>query len=237
MAKLRDTLIARISRLRRTEAGVTLTELIVTIALMSMLMVMVMTIFISFTSSFAKERSATSNTAGATIAMNELTRVIRAGTENPVSASNLNDPVFSYAGTERVILQAYLDTNAASPKPVAVEFVITTDRTLVERRWNSNLLTSGYFTFPSTMASERTVVRQIAVGTTPVFRFFDDKNVELTPASGASLTLAQRRLVRAVKVSMTVPTDSTGPRRERKLGKTPWGIPNPRSPRNWKSTR
>lgn len=224
MNRFRTALFAHVARVRREDAGVTLSELIVTIALMGMLLAMVMTIFITFTTTFASERSATSNTAGATIAMNELTRVIRSGTENPVASSTLNDPVFSYAGAEHVVLQAYLDTDAANPQPVKVEFVITTDRTLVERRWSARLLTSGYFTFQPTVASERTVVRQIAVGTTPVFRFFNDQNVELVP-SGGTLTLAQRRQVAAVKVSMTVQTDPTGRAKTASLENTV-GIPN-----------
>ncbi|WP_341952898.1 prepilin-type N-terminal cleavage/methylation domain-containing protein [Salinibacterium sp. TMP30] len=225
MGKFRAALFARVRRIHRNEAGVTLSELIVTIALMSMLLAMVMTIFVTFTRTFADERSATSNTAGATIAMNELTRVIRSGTENPVAASTLNDPVFSYAGTEHVVLQAYLDTDAANPQPVKVEFVITGDRTLVERRWDARLLPSGYFAFQAAMASERTVVRQISTGTTPVFRFFDDANTELTPPANGSLTLSQRREVAAVKVSMTIQTDPTGRAKTASLENTV-GIPN-----------
>lgn len=181
MTNFRAKLFAYVSRVRRNEEGVTLTELIVTIALMSMLLAMVMTIFVTFTTTFAKERSATSNTASATVAMNELTRVIRSGTAIPVASSAANDPAFSYAGSENVVLQAYLDTDAANPQPVKVEFLITADRTLVERRWDARVSASGYFTFVSTATSERTVVRQISVGTTPVFRFFDATNTELTP--------------------------------------------------------
>jgi prepilin-type N-terminal cleavage/methylation domain-containing protein len=225
MNKFRTAAYAHVSRVGRSDSGVTLTELIVTIALLSMLLAMVMTIFVTFSTTFSKERSATSNIAGATVAMNELTRVIRSGTENPVASSAANDPVFSYAGTERVILQAYLDTSATTPQPVKVEFVITTDRTLVERRWKAQLLSTGYFTFQPTVASERTVVRQISVGTTPVFRFFDNKNVELTPPPGGTLTLTQRRLVAAVKVSMTIQTDPTGRAKTASLENTV-GIPN-----------
>ncbi|EAR25716.1 hypothetical protein A20C1_07548 [marine actinobacterium PHSC20C1] len=225
MKRFRTFLFARVTRVHRDEAGVTLSELIVTIALMSMLLAMVMTIFVTFTKTFAEERSATSNTAGATVAMNELTRVIRSGTENPVAASTLNDPVFSYAGTERVVLQAYLDTDAANPKPVKVEFLITADRTLVEKRWNAQLQASGYFTFQTTAASQRTVVRQISTGTTSVFRYFDDSNTELTPPAGGTLTLAQRRVVAAVKVSMTIQTDPTGRAKTASLENTV-GIPN-----------
>jgi type II secretory pathway pseudopilin PulG len=225
MKRFRTTVFAGVSRLRRNEAGVTLSELIVTIALMSMLLAMVMTIFVTFTRTFAEERSATSNTAGATVAMNELTRVIRSGTELPRAASALNDPVFSFAGVEHIVLYAYLDTDATNPKPVKVKFTITPDRTLVERRWEANVLPNGDFAFQAIPNSERTVVRQIATGSTPVFRYFDENNLELTPPAGGNLSLNERRRVAAVKVSMTIQTDPTGRAKTASLENTV-GIPN-----------
>ncbi|MBH0053266.1 type II secretion system protein [Salinibacterium sp. SWN139] len=224
MKRLRSTLFSRVSRIHRDEAGVTLSELIVTIALMGMLLAMVMTIFITFTRSFAESRSASNNTSSAAIAMNELTRVIRSGTEIPIGPAVANDPVFSYAGAERVVLQAYLDTDAASPEPVKVEFVITSDRTLVERRWDAQL-SSSYFTFGPTPATERTVVRQVSNGTSPVFRFFDASNTEMVPPEDGTLTTIQRRAVAAVKVSMTIQTDPSGNAKTASLENTV-GIPN-----------
>tara|TARA_R110002020_G_scaffold152794_7_gene331268 strand:- start:50605 stop:51312 length:708 start_codon:yes stop_codon:yes gene_type:complete len=220
----RNALFARVSRVRRDERGVTLSELIVTIALMTMLLAMVMTIFITFTRTFADERSATSNTAGATVAMNELTRVIRAGTPIPKGPSLPNDPVFSYAAANQIVLQAYLDTDAADPEPVKVEFLITSDRTLVERRWTA-IKSGGLFTFQPAVASERTVVRQISNGTTPVFRYFNASNIELEPPAGGQLTAAQRNAVAAVKISMTVQTDPSGRAKTASIENTV-GIPN-----------
>ncbi|WP_307784215.1 prepilin-type N-terminal cleavage/methylation domain-containing protein [Salinibacterium sp. SWN248] len=213
------------SRLQREQTGVTLAELIVTIALMGMLLAMVMTIFITFTRTFAVERSATANTSAATIAMNELTRVIRSGTENPVASVTLNEPVFSVASPENIVLQAYLDTDALNPEPVKVQFQITSDRTLVETRWDARALSSGYFSFYNTPSSERTVVRQIATGSTPVFQFYTEDNVELTMPSSGDLSDANRRLIAAVKVTMTVQTDETGEAKTATLENTV-GIPN-----------
>jgi len=225
MTTLRSVLFSRVSRLRRDEAGVTLSELIVTMALMGMLLAMVMTIFVTFTRTFADERSASANTSAATIAMNELTRVIRSGTENPVASAALNEPVFSVASPENVVLQAYLDTDALDPEPVKVQFEITGDRTLVETRWDARALSSGYFTFYNTAASQRTVVRQIATGGSPVFQFYTKDNVELTMPSSGSLSETDRRLIAAVKVTMTVQTDPSGDAKTATLENTV-GIPN-----------
>ncbi|MBH0098210.1 type II secretion system protein [Salinibacterium sp. NSLL150] len=225
MRRIRAALFSRLSRLQRDEAGVTLAELIVTIALMGMLLAMVMTIFITFTRTFAVERSATANTSAATIAMNELTRVIRSGTENPVASVTLNEPVFSVASPENVVLQAYLDTDALDPEPVRVQFQITADRTLVETRWDARALSSGYFSFYSTPASERTVVRQIAAGSTSVFQFYTKENIELTMPASGYLSESDRRLISAVKVTMTVQTDPSGNAKTATLENTV-GIPN-----------
>jgi len=225
MRTFRNVLFSRVTRLRHEQRAVTLSELIVTVALMGMLLAMVMTIFVTFTKTFSEERSASANTSAATIAMNELTRVIRAGTENPVASATLNEPVFSVASAENVVLQAYLDTDALDPEPVRVQFQITTDRTLVETRWDARALSSGYFSFYNTPASERTVVRQIATGGTPVFRFYTKDNVELVLSSGGSLSESQRRQIAAVKITMTVQTDPTGNAKTATLENTV-GIPN-----------
>ena len=225
MRAFRSQLFSRVTRLQHDQRGVTLSELIVTVALMGMLLAMVMTIFVTFTKTFSEERSASANTSAATIAMNELTRVIRAGTENPVSSATLNEPVFSVASPENVVLQAYLDTDALNPEPVKVQFQITTDRTLVETRWDARALSSGYFSFYNTAASERTVVRQIATGGTPVFRFYTKDNVELVVPANGSLSESQRRQIAAVKVTMTVQTDPTGNAKTATLENTV-GIPN-----------
>lgn len=224
MNSFRAALFARVTRLQREEAGVTLSELIVTMALMTMLLAMIMTIFITFTTTFSEERSATSNTSAATVAMNELTRVIRSGTENPVS-SGPNQPVFSQASPERVVLQAYLDTNAANPEPVKVQFQITTNRTLVETRWTARSLAQGKFDFPGAAASERTVVRQIATGATPVFQFFTKENTPLLMPASGQLSESDRHLISAVKVTMTVQTDPSGNAKTATIENTV-GIPN-----------
>jgi len=224
MNAFRRALFAPSRRLQSDQSGVTLAELIVTIALMAMLLTLIMTIFVTFTRSFAEDRSASTNTAAATVAMNELTRVIRAGTENPVTTSATNQPVFSYASAERVKLQAYLDTEAASPKPVQVQFVVNSDRTLVETRWDAKPLGSGYFSFKTTVASERTIVRQIATGSTPVFSFYNAKN-ELIPLTAGKVPDNLLPNIAAVKISMTVQTDPTGKAQTATLENTV-GIPN-----------
>ncbi|MBH0008441.1 prepilin-type N-terminal cleavage/methylation domain-containing protein [Salinibacterium sp. SWN1162] len=229
---IRTALLARVRRIRNDDSGVTLAELIVTIALLTMMLAMVMTIFISFTRSFTSDRSASTNTSSATVAMNELTRVIRSGTQLKTPSGTLS-PVFSEATAEKVALTAYLDTQAASPRPVKVMFEITADRTLVEKRWEATGESNGVFTFKTgTPSSERTIVRQIAGNGTPVFSYLKSVNVATAGAPTETLWTESDPFSKiiAVTVSMTVQTDPSGEAATATLLNTV-GIPNLDVPR------
>ncbi|QAV70261.1 type II secretion system protein [Salinibacterium sp. UTAS2018] len=232
MNRMRITLSTRIRRIRADERGVTLAELIVTIALLTMMLAMVMTIFISFTRSFTSDRSASNNTASATVAMNELTRVLRSGTQLKLASGALT-PVFSEATAERVVLTAYLDTEAASPQPVRVMFEVTPERTLVETRWEPTGESKGVFTFDlDSPTSERTVVRQIAAGGKPVFSYLKAVTVR-EPGAPTEIVWNDGdpySKILAVTVTMTVQTDPSGAAKTATLQNTV-GIPNLDVPR------
>lgn len=232
MKTLRTALFLRVRRIQGDERGVTLAELIVTITLLSMMLAMVMTIFISFTRSFTSDRSASTNSSSATVAMNELTRVIRSGTQLKLTSGALS-PVFSEAKAEKVVLTAYLDTAAAAPKPVKVMFEITADRTLVEKRWEVTGENNGVYTFKSgTPSSERTIVRQIDGTGTPVFAYLKSVDVRTPGAPTEVLWTAADPFSKiiAVTVSMTVQTDPSGAAQTATLQNTV-GIPNLDVPR------
>lgn len=207
-----------------------MSELVTVMALLGVVLVIVITVFTGFTHAFTQDRSVTTSARTANIGMNEVTRVVRSGTENPISGSTLNDPVFEFAGKEKVILYAYLDTDSASPKPVKVQFSINASRELVETRWTSYVVSSGYFAFNTTAATTRTVARKIVAQSSSdpfLFTFYKaDGTTVLTPSSSsASLTLAERRQIVAVKVFMKVQADPTA-RGEPVTMQNTVGIPN-----------
>ena len=69
--------------------------------LLGVVLLIVVSLFTGFSHTFTQDRSASTSARTANIGMNELTRVVRTGTENPVSGQTLNNPVFEFAGKER----------------------------------------------------------------------------------------------------------------------------------------
>lgn len=216
--------------MRREERGLTLPELLITIMLLSVLMTIVITVFVQFNRTFTDSRMANENTAAASIAMNEVTRVVRSGTENPVVGSAVNQPVFAEARPRKVVLQSYLDTSASDPRPVKVSFEVTPSRDLVEVRWAALPVAgnAGYFAYSSTESSRRVVARKIVLptgGEDDIFTFVDKNGAKIAVPSSGQLTQDQRRAVVAVQVRFRVQTDERGLATPATLQNTV-GIPN-----------
>lgn len=213
------------------DSGITLIELIVSIVLTAILMTIVVQAFTQFSNSFRVSRSATDSANVADVGMNELTRVIRSGTEIEVSGNATNLPVFITAKKEEMLLYAYLDTDSLNPSPTLIQFKIDpVSRDLVETRWPSAKV-NGYWTFPSFAgtAPDRTVVssavsplkRVIArklvspTGTeSPLFVYLKtdgctvaQPTCSIIPTSGNGLTASEIDSVVAVSVTMKVQAD------------------------------
>lgn len=213
------------------DSGITLIELLVSITLTAILMTIVVSAFTQFSNSFRVSRSATDSANVADVGMNELTRVIRSGTEIEVIGTATNLPVFITAKKEELLLYAYLDTDSLNPSPTLIQFKInSTTRDLVETRWPSTKV-NGYWTFPTFAGSapDRTVVqtatpsliRVIArklvapTGTeSPIFTYLKTEGCaaitptcSIVPASGNGLSLTEINSVVAVSVTMKVQAD------------------------------
>jgi prepilin-type N-terminal cleavage/methylation domain-containing protein len=223
------------------ERGVTLAEMLVTMMVLSLLMVMVVSLVTSVTRTFTRERSATDSTRNASVAMKEITRVIRSGTEIRVN-NQPNAPVFLSATSESVVLRSFLDTSSGAPKPIVARFEITTARDLVEKRWNANAASGPFWTFTNlpvapfqatptywtNPAYVRTIARGItttAVSGVSTFCYYAADGTEIVPSVAGSLTDAQLGLIAAVKVTVSVQADKTGRASAVTLENTV-GIPN-----------
>lgn len=211
-----------LERLRSGDSGLSLMELIVAMTLLAILMTIIISMYSAFTTNFTRDRSSTDSTNVASIGINEVTRVIRAGTEIEVLNSSTNKPVFVIAARERLVMHAYLDTNAANPAPILVEFSIgATSRVLNEKRW-AGTKTSGYWGFPSpttTPVTDRVIARKIvapASGQLPLFTYLKTEGCAtgttcaIVPTSGNALSAAEIAQVVAVQVTMVVQADETG---------------------------
>jgi type II secretory pathway pseudopilin PulG len=202
----------------KDESGFGLSEFVVAIGLFSILATLIVVAFSTFTTTLTRDRAATTNTNVAAIGMDELTRVIRSATSIPVvNADDL--PPFAYANKEKIILYAYIDTNAATPKPVKVQFEVNaTTRDLVETRWAAHPKPGypSYWEFDTTPQSSRVIARKIvAPGTGQPFTFnYQEIGADLLPDDmtipATGITAANLSKIAVVEVTVKVQSDPTG---------------------------
>lgn len=227
------------ARLRISEErGLSLPELLVAMFLLGILSVLLVSSFSSFTSNFTRTQLATDSTNVAAAGMNEVTRVVRSGTEIEVSGASVNLPVFVAARGEQAVLHSFLDTQSTAPAPIMVRFTVdAVTRNLLEERWAATKV-DGYWTFPSPVSApttSRVIARQIvlpAAGEAPLFTYLKidgcppaAPTCEIVPVSGDSLSAAEMKSIVAVQVRMKVQTDSLG-RAEPVTISNRVGIPN-----------
>ncbi|MFT3798737.1 type II secretion system protein J [Microbacterium sp.] len=198
---------------RGDQQGMTLIELVVAMGLMSLLMALVATMFVGTMRSFGDQRGSVTNSRMASTAMNEVTRIIRAGTEIPVYGSVDNTPVFLYAGAEQIIMHSFIDAGVSTdPPPLKVQFARNANNELVETRWEAYHVHTTYWAFQTTTDYSRVVARSLLAPSTtkPLFQYYDKDDNALVPAAGESLTTAQIRNIASVTVTMQVQSDGSG---------------------------
>lgn len=203
-------------RRRARDEGVTLIELVVAMGIASVLIALVAMLFTATSRGLSDQQGAVDNSRMASTAINEVTRILRAGTEIP-QQTGANVPVFLYAGAERVDMNSFIDSaSATDPAPLRVRFARNASNELVETRWiASHIGATTYWQFTgytATPTSARTVARSLLAPTAsvPLFRYYDKNGAELTPPTGASLSTAQIANVVAVQVTMQVQADASG---------------------------
>ncbi|WP_454114881.1 PilW family protein [Microbacterium lacticum] len=200
-------------RSNRSDAGLTLLELLVAMGVSSILIALVATVFVTTSRVFTDQEGATDSARMASTAMNEVTRVVRAGTELPESGKTANTPVFAYAGAEKIEMAAFIDAESSKdPAPVKVSFGRNSANELVETRWAADRYLKIYWKFRDSPASARTIARSLLAPdkTRPLFRYFDKDGAALTPAAGASLSEDQRRNIASVQITMQVQANGSG---------------------------
>lgn len=200
-------------RSSRSDAGLTLLELLVAMGVSSILIALVATVFVTTSRVFTDQEGATDSARVASTAMNEVTRVVRAGTELPESGKTANTPVFAYAGAEKIEMAAFIDAESSKdPAPVKVSFGRNSANELVETRWAADRYLKIYWKFRDSPASARTIARSLLAPdkTRPLFRYFDKDGGALTPAAGASLSEDQRRNIASVQITMQVQANGSG---------------------------
>ncbi|TBN57847.1 type II secretion system protein [Glaciihabitans arcticus] len=213
-------MLAISQRLKRSESGFTLIELIVAMAIFAVAMTLIVGLFTGFTTRFTEQRAATDSAAVAALGMNELTKVVRAGTKIKVRNA---DPLeaFVSATDKSMVLYAYLASDAAlsddtlGSAPVRVRFSISATGELTEERWDA-IRSDEYWTFsalPASAVKPRVVARKIILPTAAavlagnashLFTYLDvDGNPIPTPIT------TRAKDIRTVKITMSVQADVT----------------------------
>lgn len=228
MTRIRALLAPRRRGALGRDAGVTLPELMITTLLIGVLTGVVISLVSVVSQQFTKDRAAADSTRIASLAMNQITRTLRGGTEVDVANVALNSPVFLLATREAVVLHSYTDANAdnANPAPSVVRYEITSTRNLVEKRWPArpntgptwqftNLPPKPYgvaATFWSGATRTRTIAQKITPATptsVPTFRYFTKDDAEVFPPASGLMTETQLRSIAAVRVELSVQADLT----------------------------
>lgn len=200
-----------------SEAGFGLSELIVAMFLFSIVSTLAVTLVVTVSQAFTRERAANDSTNVAAIGMNEVTRIVRSGTLVP-QASGPNLAVFTEANRESVTLHAYIDTDSTNPAPMRVRFVVDpVTRDLTETRWLSypHPSVAGAWLFHSTPASSRVVARKIVVpaaGEASLFTYFTidaSGDPEALPFGASGVSSANLRDIAVVEVRLKVQADIT----------------------------
>jgi type II secretory pathway pseudopilin PulG len=223
-----------LGRLRRDERGITLAELIIAIGLLSLFATVLTSLYVSSIRAMSVGRDVHQNTGQASNAMNELSRVIRAGTDNPVRGQALNDPAFyNKATATEIYIYAYINLDSSAELPVMINFQRNSQGVLIERRWPATLDANGYWKFPdpaSTVpASTRTVASTLP--STPLFTYLKSDNTVIPIPVGGITDPNTLRSIAAVTVSLTIQSSLTDTSQKVTLQNTV-GIPNLGIPRS-----
>ncbi|MBG6055653.1 hypothetical protein IWX81_002076 [Salinibacterium sp. CAN_S4] len=197
-------------------------ELIVSMALTTLVLSMVVGFFVQITSATIKANESRSTTALGSNIANELADVIRPATTLRVVGSTAPDPALVAATNTSLTIYAFADNTSSNVRPIRVSFSQDAKKQLVEKRWNATTnATTGLWEFPAlgaTPASTRVfpgalIDPSVAVGagaseTAPLFVYLDSASQVVVP-SGTGLTLAQRSTIAAIRFTVRTRTDTS----------------------------
>lgn len=197
------------------DAGFTLVELIVAVMLLGVVIAIVSSFFVTSTRLVSLTQSTSQGTGSAANTMNELSRVIRFGADNPIIGDSLPTPAVIVATGTTLTMFSYVDsyTSATSTqtRPQIVQFTVDANRRIVEKRWLPSSALDGNFIFPAlttTPASSRIVGGPIAVtpaGGAPLFSYVSSTGATLAqPTGGADFTTDQLRSIAAISVTVRI---------------------------------
>lgn len=186
------------------DRGLTLIELLVAISLFAIVSTLITTLVITVAQTHARQESQQDSTNGASLGMQHITRIVRAGTEIPQTSTWQTAPAFSVAQPRSMTLQSYLDVESTDEGPTRVALAIDSAAgTLTERRF-APVKSGGIWTYGATPSSTRILVRNVTTASSFTYLRGDG-----TALPARTLTEPERREVAAVRVDLVVQTHAT----------------------------
>lgn len=208
----------------KDERGMSMSELIVSMAVFAILLTVVAGLFVGLSRATALSRALDGSTRVASNALNELALVVRNGTTVPQSGNTTPRSAFSFAGTEELTIYSIVG-EAAVLSPVKVNFTVNAQRQLIETRSLPKEV-GGYWVWPGVSApTKRNLSGALVVSEVALFTYLNASGVAITPPAGGSLTDEQLALVTAVRITIRVEADAGAPGRIIELKNTV-GVPN-----------
>ena len=192
---------------RADERGLGLVELLVTMVLLVIVGAIVTGLYSSTMRTLSNGQILDGNTRQAANGMNEVSRVIRAATANPVLNQTLSDPALVAASSESVTLYAYVNLASSAQQPMKYQLSLDASRRLVETQWTSYVTAGGYFLFNTTPVSTRIMAGTIATAATGrpfLFTYVLPNGTVLPVPTVGTFTSTQLASIAAVKVTMTL---------------------------------
>jgi hypothetical protein len=194
------------------EGGLSLVELLIATFLAAMVTAMVVGLYAGMQRTVTLSGAINDSTKASSLGMQELSDVLRFAVTNPVQGQAVPDPAFPAADNEALSVYTYADSNSAAPRPMKVTFSLDAQRRLIETRYSSYPLATGYWAFNTTPVSTQVLTGTIiapSAGQPYLFTYLDASNAPMTVGT-AGLTTSQTPLVASVKVTIKVATTSKG---------------------------
>jgi type II secretory pathway pseudopilin PulG len=228
-----DRVRVAVTRLRASatrDEGISLVELIVGILVLGIVSALIAGLFTSTMQVVTVSSALDRNTRMASNGMNEMSRIVRAGTPYPVAGAIEPLPAFALVKNEEFTIYAYVNLANSDQKPVKVKFSVE-NGSLVETTWKSTLQSNGYYTFGTSASMTRTLASSVvlpkASGSPYIFTYLDANGTPIAVPNTLQGLVGDDALrgVAAVTVTLTIQGSSTDTRSRVTLVNTV-GIPN-----------
>lgn len=209
--------IGIVTRSADQDRGISLVELIVAMMIFSILLAMTVAFFTSASRATSVDKGIDTTTRSASTGVDEMARMLRGATTNPVLNQQIPDPAFvqAYTGDNTIRFYSQVNLTSSSAQPVMVQFSVV-GTNLVEQIWQPSQ-SGGYYTFSGNPTTTRTIASPVvlpASGGPNLFSYLDTKNAAISTVGGyvppvSSSAASDISDIAAVTVTLQIGTANT----------------------------